>query len=55
MKRKRLLALVLAAAMVGSLVTGCGSSGSDSSDGSDSSSSGSTGKVYYLNFRLTSG
>ena len=51
MKRKRLLALVLAAAMVGSLATGCGSSGSDSTDSSDGSSSGSTGKVYYLNFK----
>ena len=51
MKRKRILALVLAAAMVGSLATGCGSSGSDSSDSSDGSSSGSTGKVYYLNFK----
>ena len=50
MKRKRILALVLAAAMVGSLATGCGNSGSDSSDSSDGSSSGSTGKVYYLNF-----
>src|SRR5699024_8530980 len=51
MKRKRLLALVLAAAMVGSLATGCGSSGSDSSEGSGGSSSGGTGKVYYLNFK----
>ena len=51
MKRKGILALVLAAAMVGSLATGCGSSGSDSSDSSDGSSSGSTGKVYYLNFK----
>ena len=51
MKRKRLLALVLAAAMAGSLVTGCGSSGSDGKEGSGSSSSGGTGKVYYLNFK----
>ena len=51
MKRKRLLALVLAATMVGSLATGCGSSGSDSSEGSGGSSSGGTGKVYYLNFK----
>ena len=50
MKRKRLLALVLAAVMAGSLVTGCGSSGSDGKEGSGSSSSGGTGKVYYLNF-----
>ena len=40
MKRKRLLAFVLAAAMAGSLVTGCGSSGSDGKEGSGSSSSG---------------
>ncbi len=51
MKRKRLLALVLAATMVGSLATGCGSSRSDSSEGSGGSSSGGTGKVYYLNFK----
>ena len=51
MKRKRLLAFVLAAAMAGSLVTGCGSSGSDGKEGSGSSSSGGTGKVYYLNFK----
>ena len=50
MKRKRILALVLAAAMAGSLATGCSGSGSDSSGGGDSSS-GSTGKVYYLNFK----
>ncbi len=51
MKRKRLLALVLAAVMAGSLATGCGSSGSDGKEGSGGSSSGGTGKVYYLNFK----
>ena len=51
MKRKRMLAFVLAAAMVGGLVTGCGSS--DDSGGGSSSGGGSTstGKVYYLNFK----
>ena len=32
MKRKRMLAFVLAAAMVGGLVTGCGSSGNDGAE-----------------------
>ena len=47
MKKKRILALMLAAAMTAGLVTGCGSDSSDSKDGSG----GSGGKVYYLNFK----
>ena len=34
MKRKRLIALLLTAAMTGSLLAGCGSSGGDSGSGS---------------------
>ena len=47
MKKKRILALMLAAAMTAGLVTGCGSDSSDSKGGSG----GSGGKVYYLNFK----
>ena len=47
MKRKRLIALLLTAAMTGSLLAGCGSSGGDSGSGD----SEATGKVYYLNFK----
>lgn len=51
MKRKRLIALLLTAAMAGSLLAGCGSSGGDSGSGSGSGESKATGKVYYLNFK----
>lgn len=51
MKRKRLIALLLTAAMTGSLLAGCGSSGGDSGSGSGSGESKATGKVYYLNFK----
>lgn len=51
MKKKRIIALVLAAAMVGSLATGCGSGGSGDGGSDGGSNSGSTGKVYYLNFK----
>ena len=51
MKRKRLIALLLTAAMTGSLLAGCGSSGGDSGSGSGSGDSKATGKVYYLNFK----
>ena len=51
MKRKRLIALLLTAAMTGSLLAGCGSSGGDSGSGSGSGDSEATGKVYYLNFK----
>lgn len=47
MKKKRILALMLAAAMTAGLVTGCGSDSSDSKG----RSGGSGGKVYYLNFK----
>ena len=47
MKKKRIFALMLAAAMTAGLVTGCGSDSSDSKGGSG----GSGGKVYYLNFK----
>ena len=47
MKKKRILALMLAAAMTAGLVTGCGTDSSDSKGGSG----GSGGKVYYLNFK----
>ena len=50
MKKKRILAFVLAAAMTGTLVTGCGSSGG-TDGGDDSPASGDSGKVYYLNFK----
>lgn len=56
MKRKRLIALLMTAAMAGSLLAGCGSkgeseSGSNVSDGSNGGSEEATGKVYYLNFK----
>lgn len=51
MKKKRLIALLLTAAMTGSLLAGCGSSGGDSSDSGSSGDSEATGKVYYLNFK----
>lgn len=59
MKRKRLIALLMTAAMAGSLLAGCGSKGesesgsneSTVSDGSNGGSEEATGKVYYLNFK----
>lgn len=50
MKRKRLIALLLTAAMAGSLLAGCGSK-EDSDGGSASGDAAGTGKVYYLNFK----
>ncbi len=51
MKKKRLIALLLTAAMTGSLLAGCGSSGGDSGDSGSSGGSDASGKVYYLNFK----
>ncbi len=48
--KKKIVSILMAAAMVATLVTGCGSSSSDSSSSSSSSSS-STGSVYWLNFK----
>ncbi len=48
MKKKKVLALGLAAAMMASLAVGCGGS---SSSGSDKSSKEASGSVYYLNFK----
>ena len=52
MKKKKILAMILVAAMAGSMMAGCGSSGSGDS-GSDNSgdTKAATGKVYYLNFK----
>ena len=48
MKKKKILALVLAASMAGGMLAGCGStSGGDKAAKGDKSS----GKVYYLNFK----
>ena len=48
MKKKKILALVLAASMAGGMLAGCGStSGGDETAKGDKSS----GKVYYLNFK----
>ena len=46
MKKKKILALVLAASMAGGMLAGCGatSSGDETAKGDKSS-----GKVYYLN------
>ena len=46
MKLKKVLSVLLVAAMSLSLLAGCGSSSSD-----DSGSSDAKGKVYYLNFK----
>lgn len=56
MKKKRVMAVLLAATMTMGLLAGCGSSDSDSgSDSGDSdaaaTSDAGTGKVYYLNFK----
>lgn len=51
MKRKRLIALLLTAAMTAGMLAGCGGSGGDS-DGDDADGGKeATGKVYYLNFK----
>ena len=47
MKKKKVISLLLVAAMTAGLVAGCGSS----SDSGDSGSSEAEGKVYYLNFK----
>lgn len=50
MKKKKLIAVLLSAAMVGGILAGCGGSGdSDKADSSDKKEA--TGKVYYLNFK----
>ena len=50
MKKKKLIAVLLSAAMVGGMLAGCGGSGdSDKADSSDKKEA--TGKVYYLNFK----
>ena len=52
MKKKKMLALLLTAAMAGSLLAGCGGSGEGGSDtGKDDSGKAGSGKVYYLNFK----
>ena len=51
MKRKRLIALVLTAAMTAGMLAGCGSSGGDSDGGDADGGKEATGKVYYLNFK----
>ena len=50
MKKKKIIAMLLCAAMVGGMVAGCGSSGS-SDEGSKSAKGDAKGKVYYLNFK----
>ena len=49
MKKKKILALVLAASMAGGMLAGCGatSSGDETAKGDKSS-----GKVYYLNLQM---
>ena len=47
MKKKKVISLLLVAAMTAGLVAGCGSS----SDSGDSAGSEAEGKVYYLNFK----
>ena len=47
MKKKKVISLLLVAAMTAGLAAGCGSS----SDSGDSGSSEAEGKVYYLNFK----
>ena len=50
MKKKKILAMILVAAMAGSMMAGCGSSGDSGSDNSGDTKA-ATGKVYYLNFK----
>ncbi len=51
MKRKRLIALLLTAAMTAGMLAGCGGSGGDSGGGDADGGKEVTGKVYYLNFK----
>ena len=51
MKRKRLIALLLTAAMTAGMLAGCGGSGGDSDRGDADGGKEATGKVYYLNFK----
>ena len=51
MKRKRLIALLLTAAMTAGMLAGCGGSGGDSGGGDADGGKEATGKVYYLNFK----
>ena len=51
MKRKRLIALLLTAAMTAGMLAGCGGSGGDSDGGDADGGKEATGKVYYLNFK----
>lgn len=51
MKRKRLIALLLTAAMTAGMLAGCGGSGGDSDGGGADGGKEATGKVYYLNFK----
>lgn len=51
MKRKRLIALLLTAAMTAGMLAGCGSSGGDNGGGDADGGKEATGKVYYLNFK----
>ncbi|GAA0795423.1 ABC transporter substrate-binding protein [Clostridium sp. AF19-22AC] len=50
MKKKRLIAVLLTAAMAAGLVAGCGSKGGEEKAKTDDKGGGS-GKVYYLNFK----
>ena len=51
MKRKRLIALLLTAAMTAGMLAGCGGSGGDGGGGDADGGKEATGKVYYLNFK----
>lgn len=61
MKKKQLLALGLATAMIASMAVGCGSSDTETTDtpateeageaAEGTASAGGSGKVYYLNFK----
>ena len=51
MKRKRLIALLLTAAMTAGMLAGCGNSGGDNGGGDADGGKEATGKVYYLNFK----
>ena len=51
MKKKKVLSVLLVAAMSASLLAGCGSSSSSSSSDEGSESKEAKGSVYYLNFK----
>ena len=51
MKSKSTMALLLSAAMAGSLLAGCGSEKNDGASGDNSNQGEKAGKVYYLNFK----